>query len=184
MVSRWLCLFLHRRWLAHVYGRSGKGLGGLFSSANRRGGFLSTTCSREASTIVAFTNELFAHCIGHITRIRFYSFDWVEESVAPNNAQKPCSVLTTPCQQPSKLLKYATFLGCELNSDIEQLTDEEDAQHPSQIPIVFSAIATVGGLTGKVPGWAGITGAVTGGIYTIGIAAKSNQECTESVYGH
>lgn len=103
---------------------------------------------------------------------------------APNNGTKPCSVLTTPCQQPSKLLKYVTFLGCEFNNDIEQLTDEEDAQHPSQIPIVFSAIATVGGLTGKVPGWAGITGAVTGGIYTITIAAKSNQECTESVYGH
>lgn len=105
---------------------------------------------------------------------------------APNNGQKnqPCSVLDPNCKKPSKLLQYVTFLGCEFNSDIEQLTDEEDAQHPSQIPIVFSAIATVGGLTGKVPGWAGITGAVTGGIYTIGIAAKSNQECTESVYGH
>jgi len=103
---------------------------------------------------------------------------------APNNGTKPCSVLTTPCQQPSMLLKYVTFLGCEFNSDIEQLTDEEDAQTPTQIPIVFSAIATVGGLTGKVPGWAGITGVVTGSIYTIGIAAKSNQECTESVYGH
>jgi RHS repeat-associated protein len=102
---------------------------------------------------------------------------------APNNASN-CSVLTTPCKQPSKLLKYVTFLGCELNSDIEQLTDEEDAQHANQVPIVFSAIATIGGLTGKVPGWAGITGAVTGGIYTIGIAAKSNQECTGSVYGH
>jgi hypothetical protein len=103
--------------------------------------------------------------------------------VAPSNASN-CSVLTTPCKQPSKLLKYVTFLGCELNSDIEQLTDEEDAQHANQVPIVFSAIATIGGLTGKVPGWAGITGAVTGGIYTIGIAAKSNQECTGSVYGH
>jgi RHS repeat-associated protein len=102
---------------------------------------------------------------------------------APNNASN-CSVLTTPCKQPSKLLKYVTFLGCELNSDIEQLTDEEDAQHANQVPIVFSAMATIGGLTGKVPGWAGITGAVTGGIYTIGIAAKSNQECTGSVYGH
>jgi RHS repeat-associated protein len=104
-------------------------------------------------------------------------------SNAPNNSSN-CSVLTTPCKQPSKLLKYVTFLGCELNSDIEQLTDEEDAQHANQVPIVFSAMATIGGLTGKVPGWAGITGAVTGGIYTIGIAAKSNQECTGSVYGH
>ncbi|MBW4028744.1 MAG: hypothetical protein HIU93_15330 [Acidobacteria bacterium] len=106
--------------------------------------------------------------------------------VAPSNGQKNqgCSVLDPNCKKPSKLLQYVTFLGCEFNSDIEQLTDEEDAQHASQIPIVFSAIATIGGLTGKVPGWAGITGAVTGGIYTIGIAAKSNQECTESVYGH
>ena len=107
-------------------------------------------------------------------------------SNAPNNGQKNqgCSVLDPNCKKPSKLLQYVTFLGCEFNIDIEQLTDEEDAQHASQIPIVFSAIATIGGLTGKVPGWAGITGALTGGIYTIGIAAKSNQECTESVYGH
>lgn len=103
---------------------------------------------------------------------------------APKNGTKPCSVLTTPCQKSSKLLKHVTFLGCEFNKDIEQLTDEEDAQHVSQIPIVFSAIATVGGLTGKIPGWAGITGAVTGGVYTIDIAVKSNQVCTEYVYGH
>jgi hypothetical protein len=101
------------------------------------------------------------------------------DTPAPNNGQQ-----YQPQKPPSKLLQYATFLGCELNSDIEQLTDEEDAQHTNQIPIVFSAIATVGGLTGKVPGWAGISGAVTGGIYTVGIAAKSNMECTESVYGH
>ena len=110
----------------------------------------------------------------------------VNNSTNPSNGTKNqgCSVLDPNCKPPNKILQYVTFLGCEFNSDIEQLTDEEDAQHPTQIPIVFSAIATVGGLTGKVPGWSGITGAVTGSIYTIGIAAKSNQECTESVYGY
>jgi len=104
-----------------------------------------------------------------------------------NRGRRSISPKSTSDSRPEHLLKasqYATFLGCEFNSDIEQLTDEEDAQHANQIPIVFSAIATVGGLTRKVPGWAGITGAVTGGIYTIGIAARSNIECTESVYGY
>lgn len=95
-----------------------------------------------------------------------------------------CSVLTTPCKQPSKLLKYATFLGCEFNSDIEQLTDEEDAQNRKQIPIVVTAAAVVGAVRGFLPGWTGLTGAVTGGSYVISIAGRSNIECTDSVYGH
>ena len=95
-----------------------------------------------------------------------------------------CSVLTTPCKQPSKLLKYATFWGCEFNSDIEQLTDEEDAQNRKQIPIVVAAAAVVGAVRGFLPGWTGLTGAVTGGSYVISIAGRSNIECTDSVYGH
>ena len=86
--------------------------------------------------------------------------------------------------RPRIILKHATFLGCELDHDIEQLTDEEDAQNPKQIPIVVTALAVVGTLNGKLPGWTGITGAITGGLYVINIAGHSNIECSASVYGH
>ena len=88
-------------------------------------------------------------------------------------------------QQPtSPLLNYLTFLGCEFNNDIVQLTSEEDAQSPMQIPIVASAAAVVGALNGKLPGWTGVTGVLTGGLYAIDIAGNSNTACTNSVYGH
>jgi len=95
---------------------------------------------------------------------------------APNNQQY------TPYHPPSKLLKYVTFLGCEFNSDIEQLTDEEDAQAPVALTVLTTG--AVGTIAGKFPGWVGITAAITGGAYVINIAGNSNKECTESVYGH
>jgi len=95
---------------------------------------------------------------------------------APNNQQY------TPYHPPSKLLKYVTFLGCEFNSDIEQLTDEEDAQAPVALTVLTAG--AVGTIAGKFPGWVGITAAITGGAYVINIAGNSNKECTESVYGH
>jgi hypothetical protein len=100
--------------------------------------------------------------------------------IAPSNGNQQYR----PQKQPSKLLRYATFLGCEFNSDIEQLTDEEDAQNRKQIPIVVTAAAVVGAVRGFLPGWTGLTGAVTGGLYVISIAGRSNIECTDSVYGH
>jgi hypothetical protein len=89
-----------------------------------------------------------------------------------------------PNKPQSTILKYVTFLGCEFDHDIEQLTDEEDGQNPKQIAIVVTAVAVVGALKGKLPGWTGITGAIAGGLYVINIAGHSNIECSESVYGH
>jgi hypothetical protein len=87
-------------------------------------------------------------------------------------------------QSQSPLTKYGSFLLCELNNDIEQITDEEDAQNPKQIPIVVAAAAVVGAVKGVLPGWTGLTGAATGGLYLINIAGRSNIACTDSVYGH
>jgi hypothetical protein len=97
--------------------------------------------------------------------------------VAPNGPQPPA-------KQQSKLMKYVTFLGCEFNSDLEQLTDEEDAQSIKQIPIVVTTAAVVGTVRGFLPGWTGLTGAITGGLYVINIAGSSNIGCTDSVYGN
>jgi RHS repeat-associated protein len=98
------------------------------------------------------------------------------------------AILSQPPKAPNKpqstILKYVTFLGCEFDHDIEQLTDEEDGQNPKQIAIVVTAVAVVGALKGKLPGWTGITGAIAGGLYVINIAGHSNIECSESVYGH
>jgi hypothetical protein len=84
--------------------------------------------------------------------------------------------------QPKYSKSYLAFLGCELNNDIEQLTDEEDAQAPTALTVLTTGV--VGTIAGKFPGWVGITSAVTGGAYVINIAGNSNKECTESVYGH
>lgn len=83
---------------------------------------------------------------------------------------------------PSKLLKYATFLGCELNNDLAQLANEEDAQNMMQIPNVASVSAVVGALNGKLPGWTGVTGAITGGLYAINIAGNSNKACSPGYF--
>jgi hypothetical protein len=96
---------------------------------------------------------------------------------APNNGQQ-----YQPQKPPSKHLKYVTFLGCEFNNSIEQLTDEEDAQHGMQIPIVVSAAAVVGTLNGKLPGWTGVTGAITGGLYAINIAGNANKACSPAYF--
>jgi len=103
--------------------------------------------------------------------------------VAPSK-NAGCGVLDANCKNPGQVTKYATFLACEFNNDIVQLTNEEDAQSPMQIPIVASAAAVVGALNGKLPGWTGVTGVITGGLYAINIAGNSNIACTNSVYGH
>ncbi len=97
--------------------------------------------------------------------------------IAPNNGSQ-----YQPQKPPSKLLKYVTFLGCELSNDIAQLANEEDAQKPMQIPIVASAAAVVGALKGKLPGWTGVTGAITGGLYAINIAGNSNKACSPGYF--
>jgi hypothetical protein len=96
--------------------------------------------------------------------------------VAPNNGD------WHPAKQPSAAGKYAAFLACEFNKDIEQLTDEEDAQAPTALTVLTTGI--VGTVARKFPGWVGLTAAITGSAYVINIAGTSNIECTESVYGH
>lgn len=82
----------------------------------------------------------------------------------------------------SALSKYGAFVGCEINSDIEQITDEEDGREPTALTVL--AIAVAGTLKGRFPGWIGVTATVTGGAYLIGIAENSNRECTNLIYGN
>lgn len=75
-----------------------------------------------------------------------------------------------------------TFLGCEINNDIEQLTDEEDAQAPVAVTVLATGV--VGSLAGRLPGWTGITAALTGAAYTINIAANSNKACSPAYFSN
>lgn len=45
-----------------------------------------------------------------------------------------------PDKESNKLSKYAAFLLCELYSDFEQLTSEEDARTLTLLPVVAMAI--------------------------------------------
>jgi hypothetical protein len=81
-----------------------------------------------------------------------------------------------------KLLKYLAFLGCEINNDIAQVANEEDAQNPRQVPIVVATVAVVGYLKGIFPPWIGITGAITGGLYAANIAGNSNIACSSAYF--
>jgi RHS repeat-associated protein len=130
-------------------------------------------------------------CSGVVTTpsscLTLYACAGLVPSVKPTTPNVPGIAPNKPkpsANQRSKLLKYVTFLGCELNSDLEQLTDEEDAQSIKQIPIVVTTAAVVGTVRGFLPGWTGLTGAITGGLYVIDIAGSSNIGCTDSVYGN
>jgi RHS repeat-associated protein len=103
------------------------------------------------------------------------------QSTAASNGNY-CSVLDPNCKTPGPVTNYLTFLGCEYNSSVEQLTDEEDAQAPVALTLVVTAV--VGAIRGKLAPWLGFTGAITGGVYVINMAATANKECTQLVYGH
>jgi hypothetical protein len=70
---------------------------------------------------------------------------------------------------------------------MKQLTDQEDARAP--VALTLEATAVKGAVTlnsdgePMLPGWVGLTGAITGGAYLIGISAQSNIDCTALEYG-
>ncbi len=65
------------------------------------------------------------------------------------------------------------------SNDIEQLTDEEDAQAPVSLAVLTTGV--VGSLVGKMLGWRGITAAITGGAYVINIVGNSNKATAISI---
>lgn len=114
--------------------------------------------------------------------------------VAANNCQAPflCnSQMTTatigppkqwtPAKQPSALSNYVAFLGCEYNSVVETITDEEDGQGWTAYGFINAgailALRSGAGATGV-----GLVFVATAGVMDVGAMAKANQECTGQIY--
>ncbi len=113
---------------------------------------------------------------------------------AANNCQAPflCNSQTTtatigppkqwtPAKQPSALSNYVAFLGCEYNSVVETITDEEDGQGWTAYGFINAgailALRSGAGATGV-----GLVFVGTAGAMDVGAMAKANQECTGQIY--
>ncbi|MGO8983864.1 MAG: hypothetical protein ACLQFM_03675, partial [Terriglobales bacterium] len=111
--------------------------------------------------------------------------------VAANNCQAPflCNPVHQigppqqyrPAKQPSKLSNYAAFLGCEYNSVVETITDEEDGQGWTAYGFINAgAIISLRSGIGATP--VGLVFVATAGAMDVGAMAKANRECTEQIY--
>lgn len=87
----------------------------------------------------------------------------------------------TPAKQPSALSNYTAFLGCEYNSVVETITDEEDGQGWTAYGFINAgailALRSGAGATGV-----GLVFVATAGAMDVGAMAKANQECTAQIY--
>ncbi len=86
-----------------------------------------------------------------------------------------------PAKQPSKLSNYVAFLGCEYNSVVETITDEEDGQGWTAYGFINAgAIISLRSGIGATP--VGLVFVATAGAMDVGAMAKANKECTEQIY--
>jgi len=107
---------------------------------------------------------------------------------APNN-QKGCSVLDPNCKKPGPVAKYLSFLACEYNDTIEQITDQEDGQGtntPSATPAakLTTIPLLVYGIVGPTKPWVKVTSTVTLSSIMIGTAVHANEACSPSFFGN
>ena len=113
------------------------------------------------------------------------SFDVVPtEMPAPNN-QKGCSVLDPNCKKPGPVANYLSFLACEYNDTIEQITDQEDGQGtntPSATPAakLTKIPLLVYGIVGPTKPWVKVTSTATLSSIMIGTAVHANEACSSS----
>jgi RHS repeat-associated protein len=107
---------------------------------------------------------------------------------APNNGNN-CSVLDPNCKKPGRVANYLSFLACEYNDTIEQITDEEDGQGtntPSATPAakLTTIPLLVYGIVGPTKPWVKVTSTATLSSIMLGTAAHANKACSPSFFGH
>jgi RHS repeat-associated protein len=86
----------------------------------------------------------------------------------------------TPAKQPSQTSKYFAFLGCEYNSVVETITDEED--NGRKTAYGFINAGALWSIRTWQTNWIGITFVATAGAMDVGAMAKANIECTDQIY--
>jgi RHS repeat-associated protein len=109
-------------------------------------------------------------------------------SNAPNNSNY-CSVLDPNCKKPGPVANYLSFLACEYNDTIEQITDQEDGQgtnSPSATPAakLTTIPLLVYGIVGPTKPWVKVTSTATLSSIMLGTAAHANKACSPSFFGH
>jgi hypothetical protein len=108
--------------------------------------------------------------------------------VAPNNSNY-CSVLDPNCKKPGPVANYLSFLACEYNDTIEQITDHEDGQgtnSPSATPAakLMTIPLLVYGIVGPTKPWVKVTSTATLSSIMLGTAAHANNACSPSFFGN
>ena len=80
----------------------------------------------------------------------------------------------------SALSKYVAFLGCEVNSVMETITNEED--DGGKTAYGFINAGAIWSVRTWQANWIGITFVAAAGAMDVSAAAKANAECTREIY--
>jgi hypothetical protein len=103
---------------------------------------------------------------------------------APFLCQKKNPIGPPPNNPPetpsSPFSKYIAFLGCEVNSVTETITDEEN--DPTKTAYGFMNAGALLAIRFKQANVIGITFVATAGAMDVGAMAKANMECTDQIY--
>lgn len=86
----------------------------------------------------------------------------------------------TPAKPSSAVSKYVAFLGCEYNSVVATITDEEDGQ--GWTAYGFINAGAILAIRAKAANLIGLTFVATAGAMDVGALAKANNECTAQIY--